>query len=231
MNETDELLKNTWLVVPAYNEGAVLLGVIGEARKSFSHVVVVDDCSKDDTFAMAMAAGAQVVRHPINLGQGAALQTGISFALSRGARALATFDADGQHRAEDVRKMVERLATSDLDLVIGSRFLGDSSTVPAGRRLLLRAAVLFTWLTSGVKLTDAHNGLRVLSAEAARRVHLRQNRMAHASEFVNILKRERFKFAEHPVTIVYTEHSIAKGQSWASSFAILRDLFMGAISR
>lgn len=231
MDETDKLLENTWLVIPAYNEGAVLFGVIEEARKSFPHVVVVDDCSKDDTSVVAEAAGAQVVRHPINLGQGASLQTGIRFALSRGARALATFDADGQHRADDVRKMVERLVNSDLDVVIGSRFLGDSSTVPAGRRVLLRTAVLFTWLTSGVKLTDAHNGLRVLSAEAAGRVQLHQNRMAHASEFVNILKRERFKFAEHPVTIVYTEHSLAKGQSWVSSFSILRDLFMGAISR
>lgn len=221
---------STWLVIPAFNESAVLGAVVTQARQRFPQVVVVDDCSTDNTAAVAHDAGAHVVRHPINLGQGAALQTGFRYALSQGASAVATFDADDQHDVGDLEKMTLRLFEGGYDAVIGSRFLGDASTVPFARRLLLKAAVLFTWVVSGVRLTDAHNGLRVFRAAAAARINLRQNRMAHASEIINQIKSLDLKYTEHPVTIRYTEHSMRKGQRWHSSIAILRDLFLGSLT-
>lgn len=225
------LYGDTWLVVPAYNEGPVIAEVITNTRKTFPNVVVVDDCCSDDSGAQALAAGAHVLRHPINLGQGAALQTGIDFAVSQGAKFIATFDADGQHRVGDLRGMVARLAEDEkLDIVIGSRFLGDATSVPAGRRLLLKAARLFTRIVSGINLTDAHNGLRVFRARTAGKIKIRQNRMAHASEIVHQLKALDLVYEEFPVTIDYTEHSMQKGQRWWSSFAILRDLLVNSLT-
>jgi glycosyltransferase involved in cell wall biosynthesis len=217
-------MANTWVVIAAYNEAAVVGALVADVRQRFPNSVVVDDGSADETAAEARAAGATVVRHPINLGQGAALETGIRYALAQGAEAIATFDADGQHRVSDLEAMVERLFDGSWDVVLGSRFLGTSDSVPRGRRILLRAARLFTVAVSGVRLTDAHNGLRVLSADAARRIRIRQNRMAHASEIVHKLRALNLRYTEHAVTIDYTEHSRAKGQRWWGSINIVGDL-------
>ena len=112
---------DVWIVVPAFNEASVIGDVIAELRAAFEHVVCVDDGSRDDTAAAANAAGAHVVRHPVNLGQGAAIQTGVEYARKQpGARIFATFDADGQHRVKDAVAMIDRLTTDDVDIVIAS---------------------------------------------------------------------------------------------------------------
>ncbi len=131
----------------------------------------------------AREQGVTVLRHPINLGQGAALQTGISYALRHGARYVATFDGDGQH-PRDLVRMLEKLKEISADIVLGSRFLGEAPGIPLRRKLFLRAAVLFTNVTTGTRLTDTHNGLRLMTADAARRFRITQNGMAHASEFI-----------------------------------------------
>lgn len=218
---------DTWLVVPLYNEGAVVREVILEARKTFQNVVCVDDGSSDNSVEEALAGGAVVVSHPINLGQGAALQTGIDFALLQpGAEYFVTFDSDGQHRTEDAELMVERLRNEPLDIIIGSRFLDDRTNASKLKKAVLRLAVLFERMTTGVRLTDAHNGLRALNRHAATAIRIRQNRMAHASEIVGLIGAKKLRYDEQAVQIIYTDYSRAKGQSLWNSVNILSELFI-----
>ena len=220
-----EDLDDTWLVVPLYNEAQVVREVIEDARRTFPHIVVVDDGSRDDSAAQAEAAGAVVVRHPINLGQGAALQTGIRYVLERtDARYLITFDADGQHSVADAVAMVAAARKEDLAIVLGSRFLKGPSPVGRLKRLVLATAAVVASRTTGMHLTDAHNGLRLLRRDAAEQLNLRQNRMAHASEIIRQLGATGLPWREFPVHIAYTEYSKAKGQSLLNSVNILVDL-------
>jgi len=214
-----------WVVVPAYNEARVVAGVVAELKPDAHRIVVVDDGSSDSTAEMAAECGAVVLRHPINLGQGAALQTGIEFALARGAERIVTFDADGQHRAADVARLIDALEGERADFALGSRFLGSAVNIPPLRRMLLRAATLFTRLTTGLALTDAHNGLRAMTRRGALRIRLRQNRMAHASEILGQIAASGLKYVEVPVTIDYSSYSRAKGQRSGDLIVILLDLF------
>lgn len=196
----------------------------------YPNVVVIDDASTDGTAAAARAAGALVLKHPINLGQGAALQTGFEHAIAAGADYVVTFDADGQHHIEDVPGMIERLVASGADIALGSRFLGTTVGMSAGRRHLLRAATVFTAVTTGLSLSDCHNGLRALTAKAARTLALRQNRMAHASELLAGIRRHGLTYVEVPVTISYTAYSREKGQKFTDAFVICRDLIAVKLS-
>jgi glycosyltransferase involved in cell wall biosynthesis len=171
-----------------------------------------------------------VLRHPINRGQGAAIQTGLTFAARRSTPFVATFDADGQHDPADIDVMVEALDGSDAEVALGSRFLGTTVDLTGLRRLLLKGAIHFTTLTEGIRLTDAHNGLRVLTRAAAARIQLRHDGMAHASEFVQQIRSLPLRFVEVPVTIRYTAYSKAKGQSGRNSLGILIELFVGKLS-
>jgi glycosyltransferase involved in cell wall biosynthesis len=222
---------SVWVVVPAYREAAVIGEVMAGLRGRFRNVLVVDDGSPDDTGERARAAGAQVMRHAVNLGQGAALRTGIAQALRLGAEVIVTFDADGQHRPEDAWQLVEAVRAGRCDVALGSRFLGSTVGMPASRRWLLKSAVWLTRLLYGVRLTDAHNGLRALSADAARRIRIRHNGMAHASEIVHEALRLRLRVLELPVVIVYSGYSLAKGQKMSNSLAIVADLLTRRLDR
>ena len=219
-----------FFVIPAYAEGSVVGGVVARVHAAYPDVIVVDDCSPDDTGAVARAAGARVLTHPINLGQGAALQTGIDHALALGASHVVTFDADGQHDVADVPAMLAALAETGAEIALGSRFLGSATNMKASRRLLLRAATLFTRATTGLKLTDCHNGLRVVTASGARKLRLRQDRMAHASEVLSQIRATRMPYVEVPVTITYTAYSYAKGQRMGDALVIFRDLFAARLA-
>ena len=213
------------MVVPLYNEAEVIGDVVRDVRTVFPNVVCVDDGSRDDSADTAEAAGAVVVRHPVNLGQGAALQTGLEYALiDPDTSYVVTFDADGQHRVEDAVEMVDRLRADEADIVFGSRFLDGRTAPGALKKLVLKSAVAYTNLTTGVHLTDAHNGLRALNRAVAEHLDLRQNRMAHASEIVSQVGRGGFRYVEHPVHILYTDYSRSKGQSLLNSVNILAEM-------
>jgi glycosyltransferase involved in cell wall biosynthesis len=218
-----------WIVIPAYNEAAVLADVVGGAMLSGHRVVVVDDGSSDATAAIAAHAGAAVVRHPINLGQGAALQTGLSFALAQAADFIITFDADGQHRIEDAEKLIDALTDDGADFALGSRSRGEARNITRARRLLLRTATWFTRITTGLEVTDTHNGLRALTRRGAHCIRLRQNRMAHASEFLDQIATSGLKYVEVPVSIEYSRYSLAKGQRSTDAIDILLDWCVGRL--
>ncbi len=214
------------VVIPAFNEAGAIVTVLAPLVREGFPVVVVDDGSRDATAELAAAAGAAVVRHALNCGQGAALQTGITYALRHGARYLCTYDADGQHSPEDIRALARGLEASQADVALGSRFLGRAERITPWRRWLLKAAIVFTRTHSGLKLTDTHNGLRLLTAGAARRIHLLQPRMAHASEILVQIARLGLRYVEVPVTITYSAYSTRKGQSAFGSIRILFDLLI-----
>ncbi|MBL3699729.1 glycosyltransferase family 2 protein [Leucobacter luti] len=217
---------DTWVVIPLYNEATVIGDVVRGLLPEFAQVVCIDDGSRDGSGEIARRAGAHLVTHPINLGQGAALQTGFEYALERGARYVVTFDADGQHRVEDAVAMLRRARDEDLAIVFGSRFLDDRTNPGILKKIVLKTAVAVTNLTTRTRLTDAHNGLRVIRGDALRRIKLRQDRMAHGTEIVVQLGRTGLPYAEHPVEVIYSDYSKAKGQSLLNSVNILVDLII-----
>jgi glycosyltransferase involved in cell wall biosynthesis len=223
MNETDDV----WIVIPLYNEATVIADVISGLHRDFSRVVCVDDGSTDGSGDVARSAGAKVITHSLNLGQGAALQTGIAYARSQpGTRYLVTFDADGQHQVSDALAMVQTARDEDVAIVFGSRFLDDRTDTGRLKRLVLKTAVVVTNLTTGLRLTDAHNGLRVIRVDAAHGIDLKQDRMAHASEIVLQLRRTKLPWREQAVEVLYTDYSRAKGQSLLNAVNILFDLIV-----
>ncbi|MFQ5495450.1 MAG: glycosyltransferase family 2 protein [Phycisphaerae bacterium] len=209
----DEVRDDTFVVIAAYNERACIADVVRGVRAVYPNVVVVDDGSTDGTFEAAKGVTPHVLRHLANLGQGAALQTGIEYALARGAAYVVTFDADGQHRVEDIAAMLGPILRGEVDITLGSRFLGGTHNVPFSRRLTLRLAVVFTRVVSRVDVTDTHNGLRAFSRRAAQRIHITLDRMAHASELIDQVRQSGLAFSEVPVQIRYTDYSLRKGQS------------------
>lgn len=217
------------IVVAAYNERQAIADVVNDLRQRYPRVVVVDDGSRDGTAETARAVGATVVRHVINRGQGAALQSGITYALNQGAEVIVTFDADGQHRPEDIEGLIRPIVEGRVDIALGSRFLGGRAKIPWARAALLFAAVSFTRLTSGVRLTDTHNGLRAFSRRAAQCLDIQLDRMAHASELIDQVQRSGLPYTEVPVTIRYTEYSMGTGQSNWAAFRILWDYVLSKV--
>ncbi|MDR3662286.1 MAG: glycosyltransferase family 2 protein [Mycobacterium sp.] len=225
---------DVWIVIPAYNEASVIGDVVADVRAVFPNVVCVDDGGSDDTGDRAFAAGAHVVRHPVNLGQGAAIQTGVEYARSQpGAQIFATFDADGQHRVKDVVLMIDRLCAEDLDIVIGTRFADQPpERMPALKRLLLPIVARLSPASRKLHLTDAHNGLRVFNKTVADGLHLTMNGMSHASEFVSLIVENHWRVAEQPVQILYTDYSMSKGQPLVNGVNIIVDgLLRGRLRR
>jgi glycosyltransferase involved in cell wall biosynthesis len=219
------------VIIPAFREETQIGGVVAALRERGLTVVVIDDGSPDATAERAASHGATVLRHPLNRGQGAALQTGLVHALRAGADIIVTFDADGQHSPDDVDALVAPIAAGECDIVLGSRFLGTRNQIPTVRRWLLRAAVVFTRLTSGARVSDAHNGLRAFSRRAAGLIDLRLDRMAHASELIDQVVRARLPFREVPVHITYTEYSMTKGQTSGSAFRVAFDYVIARLLR
>lgn len=222
----DRMRQRTWVVIAAYNEAAVIEQVVAGVVQAGWKVAVVDDGSRDETRARARAGGAIALRHAINLGQGAALQTGIDYALRRGAEAIITFDADGQHDPGDIPTIVDALAKHDI--VLGSRFLGSVEGATQRRMVMLRAAVMMSNRLAGLKLTDAHCGLRGFRATAAPALRITQDRMAHASELLKKVQASGLSYTEVPITVRYTDHSKAKGQTGFQAIRILFDYFFRA---
>ena len=221
-----------WVVIPAYNEAGALREVLRDLGEHPYHVVVVDDGSRDDTAQAALRFPVTVLRHAANLGQGAAIQTGIRYALGQpGTGYIVTFDADGQHRPSDLPAILDILKSGSYDIVLGSRFMRSGRAVDIGRvrRLALRLAVWLTRFGTGLQLTDTHNGLRALTAEAASRLNIEQNGMAHASEILSQVAALKLRYCEAPVTVTYTAYSRLKGQSLFNGINILWDLFMGKL--
>lgn len=220
---------DTWVVVPVYNEATVVGQVLAGLRREFDNIVAVDDGSSDDSAAEILKAGVVLVRHAVNLGAGAAMETGLAYALGQpGSQYFVTFDADGQHQVHDAVSMVQLLRAGDVDVALGSRFMeaGAADGITRSRKLLLKAGRRFDKLTSGVSLTDAHCGLRAFNRLFAQRIQLSLRGMAHASELLSTLRRSGLRYREVPVSVLYTEYSRKKGQKSINSINIAMDVWL-----
>jgi glycosyltransferase involved in cell wall biosynthesis len=221
-----------YVVIPVYNEAPVVRDVVNEVIECFPNVVCVNDGSIDGSASEIAKTRAILVNHPINLGQGAALQTGLEFALaSPDAKYFVTFDSDGQHRVEDAVAMLELVEEGGYDVALGSRFLGAAENMPLVKRLVLKAAIAFSNATTGIHLTDAHNGLRVFNRAFAEDLEITTPDMAHATEITQRIAEQKYRYIEVPVIIRYTDYSLRKGQSVINAVNISFDLLMNRITR
>ncbi|MDR3637801.1 MAG: glycosyltransferase family 2 protein [Isosphaeraceae bacterium] len=221
----------TWVVVPAFNEAENLPTTLALLSSRYPNVVVVDDGSTDTTSDLALRHDVWCLHHIVNCGQGAALQTGVDFALHKGASVIVTFDADGQHSVDDIDALVRPIQDEGADVCLGSRFLGRAVGIPWTRWAVLKLGIVVTRQLSRIKVTDTHNGLRAFSRQAATRIRITENGMAHASEILDAISRLGLRFREVPVTIRYTAESLRKGQDSWNSVRIFGQLIMTRIIR
>jgi glycosyltransferase involved in cell wall biosynthesis len=218
------------MVVPAYNESRTIVpSLSGLQAQGFGRIVVVDDGSTDGTGALAAAAGARVVHHVLNRGLGGALGTGIRAAVEQGAEVIVTFDADGQHAAEDVPRVVAPILAGEADLVIGIRVLGRHA-VPWTRRVANLAANLVTRVIFGVWSSDSQSGIRALSRRAAKALDLQAQRMEVSSEILHKAARLGLRTREVPVHAIYTAYSLSKGQGFGMGLRTLARLILLRLS-
>jgi glycosyltransferase involved in cell wall biosynthesis len=227
---TKQSTSSVAVIIPAYNESQVIGDVLAVFSELPYEIIVIDDGSSDTTISEIENYPVWLLQHATNLGQGAALQTGFEFALSLAqVEYFITFDSDGQHNAGDIETIVNILNSSDVDVVLGSRFCegGIAENIKGLKKFVLKLAINFTNWQTGLKLTDTHNGIRGFRREALAKIHLKQNRMAHASELLNQISANQMKVQEIPVHILYTEYSMKKGQSLLNGINILWDLFIG----
>jgi glycosyltransferase involved in cell wall biosynthesis len=219
-----------FITIPLYNDEKMILKVIKSLQeKGYNNIVVVDDGSKDNGYEVVKKnTDVIVTKHIINRGQGAALQTGMEIAIDKGAKYIVNFDSDGQHDVKDIDRMLNTLIEGKYDIVLGSRFL-QKNDIPLKKKILLKGAIIFTYLLSRIWLTDVHNGLRVMTVETARKLNIQHDRMEHASEILDKIKILNLKYTEVPVTIHYTEYSMSKGQSVFNSINIAWKLILAKL--
>jgi glycosyltransferase involved in cell wall biosynthesis len=224
-------MSGIFIIIPCYNEAQVIRSVLEPLLESDYEIVLVDDGSQDTLAEEVKGLPIHYLRHLVNLGQGAALQTGMRYAREQGAEMAVHFDADGQHKASDIERLIAPLKAGEADIVLGSRFLEKkhSRAVPPLRRLLLKVAILVNGIFSGIWLSDAHNGFRALNRKALESIELTENRVAHATEILIQMKKHKLRYQEIPTLIEYSGYAREKGQSSLNSINILIDLIFNRI--
>lgn len=224
---------NISIVIPAYNEEKFIGQVISNLQSAgYKNIIVVDDGSADNTKNIAKEKGAVVVEHIMNRGQGASLKTGIDYALKTGAEYIVTFDADGQHRVEDLKLMLDPVISGKADISLGSRFLQQENKIPVKRKILLKGSLLVQYFFYKIKLTDVHNGFRVFSKKAAQQINITCDKMDHASEIVEEIKKKNLSYTEVPIIINYSEETLAKGHgSFRQALKILYNMIFKRLLR
>jgi len=227
--------KRLCIIIPAYNEATAIGDVITEVQKCFhnsyftTEVLVVDDGSKDNTHAIAKKHGALVVRHILNTGAGGATATGLSYAQQRHFDIAATMDADGQHMASDVKKGVELLVSSDIDLLIGSRLI-DSTGMSRVKVLGNRGLSFITRILFGIDSTDSQSGLRIFSRDALENLRWKTSGYEFCSEMLWRAKQQHMIIDEYPIRAIYTDYSKKKGQNNWNALNIVKSLIKRRIT-
>lgn len=225
-------MPKVFCVIPAFNEEKTIIKVIEDVKPFVDNVVVVDDASSDRTFELARSCGVVVLRHLINRGQGASLQTGNEYALKHGAEVVVHFDADGQFIASEIKEALEPILNDGYDVVLGSRFLGKESNIPwVKKNIFFPMARLVNRFLFGlkipkdVKMTDPQSGFRVLSRKVVKTIKIEQDGMAHASEILSKIFKNNFKVKEVSITVIYHDF----GQNFWGGVRIVKDVFISKL--
>ncbi len=221
------------VVIPAYNEEKNIIRIIQKVKALVDEIVVVDDGSIDQTYFLAQSQGIKVLKHILNRGQGAALETGNQYALKIGAEIIVHFDADGQFLAEEIKDLVEPIKNGEVDVVFGSRFLGKKSSIPWFKeKIILPIGKLVNKFFVGKSLTDSQNGFRALSKKAVEIIKIENDHMAHNTEIQAKVFKNKFKVKEVPVTIIFNKfgQGILSGKGrGAGGLNIIKDLFLAKL--
>ncbi len=219
-----------YCVIPAYNEEKNIATTLMAVLDYVDKIIIIDDCSKDKTVEEIKKINNEKIKlllHPINLGQGASLQTGNEYALKNRADIIIHFDADGQFLADEIEKVVDPIKRGEADIVFGSRFLDIKSEIPAFKKnVIMPLAKIFNLIFFGIKTSDPQSGFRAMTKEVAGKIEIENNRMAHCTEILAKAHKYKFRIVEVPITVVYREF----GQKFSGGFRIIKDLFFRKIS-
>lgn len=202
----------TAVVIPSYNEAARLESVLNELTQTNFGIILVDDGSHDATWELVQGKNIEYLRHLVNRGQGAALMTGSTYAVLQGYDIVAHFDADGQHRISDLKMLVEKLASCDLDVAIGSRFLDKNTRFPWQKRIILWLARIFSRKLLSLNFTDPQSGLRAFRSGIWDKIRWSKDDFQHCSEILGLILKNDLKYAELPIRVSYFANSKQKEQ-------------------
>jgi glycosyltransferase involved in cell wall biosynthesis len=218
-------LDNVYVILPLFNESKVLGKVIDEVHSTFKNIIVVDDGSTDNSYDLLLKKDVTLIKHPINLGQGAAIATGFEHVKKiENAFAVITFDADGQHSIDDAKEFAKTILDCEEEIIFGSRFLGNEKNIPFVKRNVLKIATFITNIITGMKLSDTHNGLKAIKKSCLKKLDLDINGYAFESQLIYQISKHKISYRELPANIIYTDYSISKGQSIRNGFIIIEDI-------
>jgi len=217
--------KGVYIIIPAKDEGNRIAGVLHQILNAgYSNIIVVNDGSKDNTTDVAKKFGVCIVNHLINLGAGAATQTGIEYALQKNAEIIVTIDADHQHMPADIKSLIDLLINKQVDIVIGSRFLKKTNKIPATRIFYNKIANVITYFVTGVRVTDSQSGMKAFTADFAKKSKLNFNGFEFSVEMIRNIKVNNAKFLESPIDVIYTKDTLSKGQNLLTGIKMLRKI-------
>tara|TARA_B100000401_G_C52806988_1_gene721598 strand:- start:748 stop:1425 length:678 start_codon:yes stop_codon:yes gene_type:complete len=217
--------KDIYVIVPAFNEQNVIKDIINNLLKNFSNVIVINDGSNDKTLEIINDLDIKILSHEINLGVGAAVQTGFDYVSDiPDAKAVITFDADGQHLVDDAVAMAKEILICDEGIIFGTRFPKHSKNIPKVKRIVLKLIAKITDLVTGVTLSDAHNGLKAYKVSTIKELELQFSSYSYESELITQVAKKKIDYKEMSTDIKYTSYSIKKGQKLLNGLLIIEDL-------
>lgn len=223
--------KKIFIILPAYNEDKHIGDLIAEIKSlGYENIIVINDGSTDLTKLVAENSGATVITHPINLGAGAATQTGLTYAKRKKADITITLDSDGQHNPKDIEKLIKEIEEKKVDIVIGSRFKGKND-IPIVRRFFNLIANLMTFALSSTWVSDTQSGFKAFNQKALEKIDIKSTGFEFCSEIILQIKPNSLKFSEIPIDVRYSKESQMKGQSLANGMITAFKLFIQAITR
>ncbi len=202
-------------VIPAYNEATRVGNVVAAAKRYVDTVIVVDDGSTDTTAEAARRAGAHVIRHAENGGAGAATMTGIEAARRMGANAVVTLDADEQHDPSDIPRLLQPVKDDKADIVFSNRF-AHRNRIPLIRRIFNGVGNIVTLLATGMWVQDSQSGYKVIGPRALAQIDLRMRGFEFCTEIVREASQHKWRIAQVPTKVIYSEYTLAKGQSFGN---------------
>ena len=204
--------------IPAYNEEKNIAKIIVKLKKIADKIIVCNDGSTDLTSEIAENLGAIVINHTKNRGYGSGIKSILEKSKEIGSEVLVTFDGDGQHRVEDIKKIIEPIEKNEIDLVIGSRFLNEEQEVPQYRKLGIKLITKITNANLKEKITDSQSGFRAYSKEVISKLNTSDMGMGVSTEILIKASSLNFKIGEVPITILYdgntsTHNPVSHGTS------------------
>ncbi len=222
---------DTAFIIPAYWEKDAPIKVVWDILAKGYWVILIDDGKNGNLVEKLHSKYAWkslvTIKHIVNLGQWWWLETWAEYIRKfwKNVKYVVHFDADWQHRLEDLKEFQKAFEEDpDLEIALWSRFLGSTVNMPKSKKITLKIWILFTRIFSWIKLTDTHNGYRMMKKETLDKIHITMNRMEHASEILDIIKYKKIKYKEVPIVVIYSEYSMAKWQKISNGFKIVKNL-------